>query len=77
MKKKNSMKKEEIISVVVAIATGLSMLAILYTVILSGCGGGENHTCMKCGGSGKVRDKYGYSAYVTCPRCHGVGYLTY
>ena len=37
----------------------------------------SDHKCMKCNGSGKVRDEYGYFAYVSCPRCGGKGYLTY
>ena len=35
------------------------------------------HECMKCKGTGRVRDKYGYYAYVTCDRCHGAGKLYY
>lgn len=52
-------------------------LAIAMCLCVSACTGEENHTCMKCNGTGFVRDVYGYYAYVTCPRCHGVGYLTY
>jgi DnaJ-class molecular chaperone len=37
----------------------------------------SDHKCMKCNGSGKVRDEYGYFAYVSCPRCGCKGYLTY
>ncbi len=35
----------------------------------------EWHTCMKCNGSGKVRNDLGY--YVTCPQCDGVGAFYY
>ena len=53
------------------------VLCLSLSVALSACGDEEEHKCMKCGGSGRVRDKYGYYAYVTCPRCNGAGYLKY
>lgn len=55
----------------------LALLLCMSTMLMfTSCGEGE-HRCMKCGGSGRVRDEYGYFAYVTCPRCGGVGYLIY
>lgn len=54
-----------------------TLLVVSCCVSLTACGKEEKHTCMKCGGTGVVRDKYGYYAYVTCPRCNGVGYLIY
>lgn len=52
----------------------------IVCLLLAGLAGGcedTDHTCMKCNGTGRVRDKYGYYAYVTCPRCNGRGSLTY
>ena len=53
------------------------LVAIMMMCTLIACGEDEEHTCLKCNGSGKVRDEYGYYAYVTCPRCHGAGSLEY
>ena len=60
------------------------LLSLLFVIVLclsmclplAGCGS-KDHTCMKCKGSGMVRDSYGYYAYVTCPRCGGSGTLKY
>lgn len=43
---------------------------------LSSCHEETIHTCMKCYGKGKIKDSFGYYT-ITCPRCHGVGYLLY
>jgi len=67
-----AMLVKKIISVLLILAICLSML---FT--LSGCVDEKEHKCLKCNGSGVVRDKYGYYAYVDCPRCHGAGYLIY
>ena len=54
------------------------LICISTVLVFTSCEGSESdHKCMKCGGSGKVRDEYGYFAYVSCPRCGGRGYLTY
>ena len=55
----------------------ISALCFSTVFALSACGSEEKHTCLKCNGSGKVRDEYGYYAYVKCPRCQGKGYLVY
>ena len=52
------------------------LLCISVLCTFSSCEESE-HQCMKCNGSGKVRDEYGYYAYVKCPRCQGKGYLVY
>lgn len=62
---------KKIISLFLAVLMSLSMC-----LPLAGCGS-KDHVCMKCGGSGRVRDSYGYFAYVTCPRCGGKGTLNY
>ena len=66
------MKVKRLVSVLLVVVLCFSML-----FVFTACGGEEKHTCMKCGGSGRVRDQYGYYAYVSCPRCHGAGYLIY
>lgn len=54
------------------------LMSVFLVGTLTGCGGEvEKHTCMKCNGSGKIRDEYGYYAYVKCTRCRGLGYLEY
>ena len=55
----------------------LIVLAIIC--ILGGCGDGsvKRVTCTKCRGSGRIRDPYGYYAYITCTKCHGRGYFVY
>lgn len=63
---------KKLISLFIAI-----VLCLSACLSLSGCGGSSDHTCMKCHGSGRVRDTYGYYAYVTCPRCGGSGSLNY
>lgn len=54
----------------------LVVLCLSMVISLAGCGTSD-HTCLKCGGSGRVRDEYGYYAYVACPRCGGSGKLNY
>ena len=68
------MKKRKMISVLLTV-----IICAFVACSLCSCGEGseEEHTCLKCNGSGKVRDEYGYYAYVTCPRCNGAGYLEY
>lgn len=67
------MMLKRLISLFLVVVLCFSMLSIL-----SACSGGdEEHTCLKCNGSGRVRDEYGYYAYVSCPRCGGSGSLTY
>ena len=51
------------------------VLCLSMALLLSACFDDEPQLCMKCGGTGRVRDEYGYFAYVTCPRCNGAGYL--
>ena len=55
------------------------ILVILALFLFSKVFAGEeqDHMCLKCNGTGKVRDEFGYFAYVDCPRCYGEGYLTY
>ena len=53
------------------------LLCMSAAIVFTSCDEESDHKCMKCDGSGKVRDEYGYFAYVTCPRCGGKGYLTY
>ena len=55
----------------------LALLLCMSTAIIFTSCEESDHKCMKCNGSGKVRDEYGYFAYVSCPRCGGKGYLTY
>ncbi len=60
------------------IGSGLLLIVLCLSMILplAGCAASD-HTCLKCNGTGRVRDTYGYYAYVTCPRCHGAGKLNY
>lgn len=59
-----------------------AVIVIFFAIcmLLSTCssdvsfGEDEWHKCLKCDGTGKVRETY---AYVTCPRCDGVGALYY
>ena len=53
----------------------LFVLCLSMALLLSACFDDEPKLCTKCGGTGRVRDEYGYFAYVTCPRCNGAGYL--
>ena len=53
----------------------LFVLFLSMALLLSACFDDEPQLCMKCGGTGRVRDEYGYFAYVTCPWCNGAGYL--
>ena len=57
----------------------LLLVSIMIVLTLGGCteDDPEWHTCLKCNGSGKIRDKYGYYAYVSCTRCDGRGKLYY
>ena len=66
------MTVKRLIALILVVVLCFSMM-----LVLSACGDEEKHTCMRCGGSGRVRDKYGYYAYVSCPRCNGAGYLIY
>ena len=62
-----------IICILLAIALIFLLLSIMH-----GCNPSSDpdwHTCIKCSGSGKVRNDLGY--YVTCPRCNGLGALDY
>lgn len=68
------MKNRKIKKILCFIFTAVICIAIPFT--LTSCQP-TWHKCMKCGGTGRVRDTYGYYAYVTCDWCHGAGKMYY
>lgn len=63
--------KKKVLCVILSV-----VICLIFPLTLSGCSPTE-HFCTKCKGTGKVRDPYGYYAYVTCDWCHGAGYMYY
>ena len=63
--------KKKILCIILSV-----VICLIFPLTLSGCSPTE-HFCTKCNGTGKVRDHYGYYAYVTCDWCHGAGYMYY
>ena len=63
--------KKKVLCVILSVA-----ICLICPLTLSGCSPTE-HFCTKCNGTGKIRDPYGYYAYVTCDWCHGAGYMYY
>ena len=72
---KNWVKLSLIIAIILVI---IFVIVLTIAGIIDGNSSANNstspwETCLKCNGSGHVRNDLGYS--VSCPRCNGVGYI--